>query len=136
MMQMSPYLFFDGRCEEAFRFYEGLLGGKILRMMTHEGAPTEGHCAPGWEKKIMHARMTVGEQVLMGSDAPPEYFVQQQGFCVNVSVDEPAEAERIFKALSEGGKIDMPMEETFWAHRFGMVVDRFGIPWTVNCEKS
>ena len=88
-----------------------------------------------WRKKILHARLTVGDQALMGSDAPPERYDKPQGFSVSLNVDKPAEAERIFRALSENGKVQMPLEQTFWAVRFGMCVDRFGTPWMVNCEQ-
>ncbi|MEO8737207.1 MAG: VOC family protein [Edaphobacter sp.] len=135
-MQMDPYLFFNGNCEEAFKFYEQLFGGKIEAMMTHEGTPAEEHTPSEWRKKILHARMVVGDRVLMGSDAPPDHSEKPQGFSVSLQITDPAEAERIFNALSKSGTIGMPFQQTFWAYRFGMVVDRFGIPWMVNCEKA
>ena len=134
-MQVNPYLFFDGRCEAAFKFYAELLGGKIEAMLPHAGTPADGHVPPEWRDKIMHARLTAGDIILMGSDAPPDHFDQPKGFYVNVSVADPAEAERIFAALTENGTVRMPLQETFWATRFGMCVDRFGTPWMVNCEK-
>lgn len=135
-MQVNPYLFFDGQCQEAFEFYEKLLDGEILSMITHEQTPAAAHVPAGWRSKIIHARLIFGDQVLMASDAPPDHQQKPQGFSVNISVDDPAEAERIFKDLQENGKVTMPFGETFWAVRFGMVVDRFGIPWMVNCEKA
>jgi PhnB protein len=135
-MQMNPYLFFDGQCEAAFKFYEKALGGKIEAMMTHEGTPAAEHVPAEWRSKIIHARMTLGGQLLMASDAPPEQQQKPQGFSLNLGTNDPAEAERLFRVLSEGGKITMPIAETFWAHRFGMLVDRFGIAWMVNCEKA
>jgi PhnB protein len=84
----------------------------------------------------MHVRLEVGDSVLMGSDAPPDRYKPPQGFSVNIAVEKPEEAERIFHALAEGGNVGMPLQQTFWAARFGMVVDRFGIPWMVNCEGS
>lgn len=135
-MQVNPYLYFSGQCEEAFKFYEKLLGGKIEVMMPHEGTPAADHAPAEWRKKILHARLTIGNQVLMASDAPPGHQHTPQGFSVSVSVKEPAEAERIYKALAENGKVNMPLQETFWAQRFAMLVDRFGIPWMVNCEKE
>jgi PhnB protein len=135
-MQMNPYLFFDGQCEAAFKFYEKALGGKIEAMMTHEGTPAAEHVPAEWHSKIIHARMTLGGQLLMASDAPPEQQQKPQGFSLNLGTKDPAEAERLFRVLSEGGKITMPIAETFWAHRFGMLVDRFGIAWMVNCEKA
>ena len=135
-MQLNPYLTFNGQCEAAFKFYEKCLGGKIEAMFTHEGTPAEQHVPSEWRKQIMHARLTVGDQVLMGSDAPPERYEKPQGFSVSLNVNAPADAERIFHALAENGKVQMPLEQTFWAVRFGMCVDRFGIPWMVNCEKD
>jgi len=133
-MQLNTYLVFNGRCEEAFKFYEQCLGGKIAAMFTHAGTPAAEHVPPEWLSKIMHARLTVGDSVLMGSDAPPDRYKGAKGFSVNIAVEEPAEAERIFHALSENGTVGMPLQQTFWAARFGMLVDRFGIPWMVNCE--
>ncbi|HZP74859.1 MAG TPA: VOC family protein [Pseudolabrys sp.] len=133
-MQTNTYLLFNGTCEEAFKFYEKLLGGKIEAMLTHEGTPMENNTPAEWRKKIMHARMALGDQYLMASDAPPGYYQEPQGFSVNIAVDNVADAERIFKALAEGGNVRMALQETFWAKRFGMVTDRFGIPWMVNFE--
>ncbi len=136
-MQINPYLFFTGQCEEAFKFYEKLLGGKIEAMLTHEGTPAENGVPPEWRRKILHARMTIGGHVLMASDAPPGRQQKPQGFSVSISVDDPTEAERIYKELAEGAvAVTMPIQETFWAKRFGMLTDRFGIPWMINCEKE
>jgi PhnB protein len=134
-MQLNPYLFFDGNCEVAFKFYEKVLGGKITAMMPHAGTPMEAKTPPEWRKKIIHARMTVGDWVLMASDAPPEHYYEPKGFSVNISVENSADAERIFHALAENGKVQMPIQETFWAERFGMLTDQFGTPWMVNSEK-
>jgi PhnB protein len=134
-MTLNTYLFFDGNCEEAFKFYEKLLGGKIVAMMPHEGTPAESGVSPEWRKKILHACMNVAGTMLMASDSPPEHSQKPQGFYVNIGVKTPQEAERIFKALEQGGKTIMAMAETFWAVRFGMVIDRFGTPWMVNCAK-
>jgi PhnB protein len=134
-MRLNPYLNFDGRCEEAFRFYEKLLGGKIEALMMFEGSPMASRTPAEWRKKIMHARVSVGDQLLMGSDPPPEHYAKPQAFAVSLQVDSAAEADRIFQALSDGGKVTMPIQETFWAIRFGMLVDRFGIPWMIDCEK-
>lgn len=134
-MQFHPYLMFDGQCEEAFKFYERVLGGEIAAMMRFEGSPAEDSVPPEWRGKIMHARLVVDGMTLMGSDAP-QGFERPQGFSISINIDKPAEAERIFNALGEDGEIRMKMEETFWARRFGMVVDRFGTPWMVNCEKA
>jgi PhnB protein len=135
-MQLNPYLQFDGRCAEAFRFYADCVGGTIVAMITHGESPMAAQTPSGWHDRIMHARMLLGTQVLMGSDAPPEQYRRAQGFHVALGVEQPAEAERLFAAIADGGTVQMPIQETFWAHRFGMVVDRFGIPWMLNCEKS
>ena len=113
-MQLNPYLTFNGQCETAFKFYAENLGGKIDMMMTHEGTPAAEQVPTQWLKKIMHARMTIGEQVLMGSDAPPDRYEAAQGFSISLTVNTPAEAERIFKALASNGTVRMPLEKTFW----------------------
>ncbi|HSZ22551.1 MAG TPA: VOC family protein [Candidatus Sulfotelmatobacter sp.] len=135
-MQLNPYLFFNGNCADAFKFYEKCLGGKIVTMMTHEGTPAAEQVPANWREKIIHARLTVGDQVLMGSDAPPDRYAPMKGFGVSFAVDSPADAERIFKALSEKGAVGMPMQQTFFAVRFGMVVDQFGTPWMITCEAA
>jgi len=134
-MQLNPYLTFNGQCAAAFTFYEKCLGGKIEMMMTHGDSPMADQMPPVLRDKIMHARLVIGDKVLMGSDAPPERYEGAKGFSVSLGIDKPAEAERIFTALAEGGTVQMPLQETFWALRFGMLVDRFGIPWMVNCER-
>jgi len=133
-MKLDPYLIFSGNCEAAFKFYEKLLGGKIELMMTHGQSPMAEQTSAEWRDKIIHVRMTVGDRVLMGSDAPPGRYDKPQGFSVSIGVDDTAEAKRIYDALAESGKVVMPLEKTFWATAFGMVVDRFGIPWMVNCD--
>jgi PhnB protein len=134
-MQLSSYLNFNGQCEDAFKFYERCLGGKIEAMMTHEGTPTADHVPADWRKKILHARLTVGEQALMGSDSPPDRYEKPQGFSVSIDVKTPADAERVFNALAEKGTVRMQLQQTFWAARFGMLVDRFGTPWMINCSQ-
>lgn len=136
MLQINPYLVFNGQCAEAFRFYEQVLGGKIEMMMTFGESPAAEHTPPGAQDRIMHVRLVVDGQALMGSDSPPEYFEKPQGISVSLNVDEPEDAERIFHAFAEGGTVTMPIQKTFWAGRFGMLVDRFGTPWMVNCEKG
>ena len=136
-MQLNPYLFFKGRCEEAFRFYEKALDGKIVAMLTYGDSPDPSQSPPEHHKLIMHARMTVGDKVLMGSDAPEDRFHTPQGFSVSLGIEDPQDAERVFAGLSEGdANVIMPIAETFWAERFGMLVDQFGTPWMINCEKK
>jgi PhnB protein len=132
-MQLTPYLLFNGNCEEAFKLYAQVLGGKIDTMMLHEGSPAEQQVPPEWRKKVLHAHMTVGDQVLMASDAPPGHYHQPQGFSVSIQVKDVAQGERIFNALAAGGNVMMPFQKTFWSPGFGMLKDRFGIPWQVNC---
>jgi PhnB protein len=135
-MQLSPHLHFNGQCEAAFKFYEQCLGGKIVTMLTYAATPAADQAPPAWRNKIIHATLSVGGQDLTGCDAPPEHFKAPQGFSVTIGVKDPAEAERIFKALAENGKVVMPLEKTFWSVRFGMLVDQFGIPWMINCEQA
>jgi PhnB protein len=132
-MQTNPYLLFNGQCKEAFQLYERVLGGKIVTMLTHAESPMAEKTDPGWRDKILHATLMVGTTVLMASDAPPGHYERPAGFSVSLSLKEPAEAERIFKALSEGGTVKMPLQKTFWAEAFAMLVDRFGTPWMINC---
>jgi PhnB protein len=134
-MQINIHLPFSGQCEEAFNLYEKTLGGKITFMQRYGGSPMADHAPPGWQDKIMHMSMNVSGLTIMGSDASPDHFQKANGIDVSVNVSDPAEAERVFATLSEGGQVRMPLAETFWALKFGMVTDRFGIPWMINCEK-
>lgn len=133
-MHLQPYLHFNGDCEAAFRYYERCLGGKIEAMLTHAGSPAEQHVPAEWRGKILHARLVVGDAVLMASDSPPGHYQKPQGFSVSIQISEPARADDIFRALADGGTVIMPFGQTFWAARFGMLVDKFGIPWMVNCD--
>ncbi|MGF1567492.1 MAG: VOC family protein [Nodosilinea sp.] len=139
-MKSITYLFFNGQCEAAFKFYEQCLGGKIVDMMTYDDTPKDSPMAaqidPEMRYKIMHAYLTVGELELMGSDAPSEHFEKSQGFSVSLHFKDAVEGERIFHALAENGTVRMPLEETFWASRFGMLIDQFDIPWIINCEPA
>lgn len=129
-MKIQPYLFFDGRCREAFEFYRSVLGGELW-MMTCGESPDAERMPPHLRDTIIHARLTVGEAVLMASDSPPQWHEKPQGYSVSINVADSAEAERVFTALSEGGAVSMPMAETFFAARFGMCVDRYGTRWMV-----
>jgi len=135
-MRITPYLFFDGDCEEAFSRYAQVLGGEIEAMLPHAGTPAETHVPSEWRSKIIHACLRVGDQRLMASDDPPAQRKVPQGMSVSLHIDDVAEAERVFAALSEGGKVTMPLEETFWARRFGMFTDRYGTPWMINCSRD
>jgi PhnB protein len=130
---LCPYVFYDGNCEAAFKFYEKAVGAKIEMLLRNEEAPPEMPSPPERKKKIMHGRISIAGQTLMASDAPPEHFHKPQGFSVSLTVGDPAEAERKFKALLEGGSINMPFGKTFFSRGFGMGTDQFGIPWMVYC---
>jgi PhnB protein len=133
-MKVNAYLNFNGNCEEAFKFYEKALGAKIDVLSTFAGSPAAAMAPADWQNKIIHARITIGDTLVMGSDAPPDRYEQPKGISLSLGLDTPAEAERVFQALAEKGTIRMPMAQSFFASRFGMVTDRFGIPWMVICE--
>jgi PhnB protein len=130
-MKLYTQLNFGGNCEEAFRFYEKHLGGKIMMMMRQSEAPD----APkGAGKAIIHARMSIGDTVLIANDVPGTVFQKMRSVYLYLSVDSPKEADRIHKLLAEGGEIFMQMQETFYASRFSMLRDRFGVSWTIIHE--
>ena len=133
-MLIHPYLSFKGDCETAFALYERCFGGKIGSMFRYAGSPMSGQVPAGWQDKVMHGSVTFGEQVLMGGDVAPEQYEQPKGFSLSIATNDVGEAERIFRELAEHGRVTVPLAQTFWAARFGMVVDRFGIPWMINCE--
>ena len=132
-MQVAPYLFFDGNCEAAMTHYAKVLNAQIKMMVKGSDVP-EGKAPPDFANKIMHAALEYDGGLLMASDVPNGQFNKPQGYAVSVNVEQPAEAERVFHALAEGGDLTMPMSETFWAKRFGMCVDRFGTHWMVGCS--
>jgi uncharacterized glyoxalase superfamily protein PhnB/uncharacterized protein YndB with AHSA1/START domain len=134
-VQITPYLSFNGTCEAAFKFYEQALRGKLIMMLRYGESPAAAQTSADSRDKIMHARLAVGDAVLMGSDAPPQMYQPMQGISVSLSVKEPGEADRIFSALAENGAVRMPIQETFWAQRFGMLIDQFGTAWMINCER-
>lgn len=135
-MQLNPYLSFDGQCEAAFRFYEQCLGGQIGAIFRYAGTPMAGDVPAAWHDKVMHGSLTIGEQVLMGGDVAPGHYEEPKGFSLALQIKSASEAERIFQDLGKGGRVVVPLEKTFWAARFGMLVDRFGIPWLINCDGS
>ena len=134
-MQIAPYLSFKGECEEAFKFYEQCLGGQLGAIFRYAGSPMADQAPAGWQDKVMHGSVTVGEHVLMGADIAPEGYEAPKGFTLSIQIKSVADAERIFHELANGGRVVLPLEKTFWAARFGMLVDRFGIPWQINCEE-
>jgi len=134
--QVSPHLHFNGQCEAAFKFYEECFGGKIEYMGTFAGTPAEGQIPAEWRNKIIHATLRLPAGVVTGTDVPPGRYEQPKGFSVTLQFKDAADAERVFKALAENGKVGMPLQKTFWSPLFGMLVDRFGIPWMINCEQA
>ena len=135
-MKLSPYLVFNGQCRAAFKLYEEVLGGKIQMIMTWGESPMADQFPKEAHDQIMHASILIGDSSLAGADAPPDRYEKPQGMSVIIPVKEVSEAERIFKALSEGGNVTMDLQQTFWAAAFGMLTDRFGIPWMINCEQA
>ncbi len=135
-MKLNTYLHFNGNCEAALKFYEKALGAKLVMLLRYSETPAAKETAPEMQQKIIHGRIALGESFIMASDAPPGRVGGLSGFSINIGVDTAEEAERLFKALSEKAEICMPIGETFWAVRFGMLVDQFGVSWMVNCEKK
>jgi PhnB protein len=133
-MQMNPYLSFKGDCEAAFKCYEQCLGGQIGAIFRYAGTPMADQVPADWQDKVMHATLQVEDQVLMGGDVVPDRYEPPKGFSMSLHIKGTADAERVFQELAANGKVVMPLEKTFWAERFGMVVDRFGIPWVINCD--
>jgi PhnB protein len=132
-MKMTTYVNFPGTCAEAFRFYEKHLGGKIGMMMTHGQAPEQSKVDPGWKDAVLHARLSVGGTELAGADIPKAQPMRSA--YLSLAVESDAEAERIFSALADGGEVFMPMQETFFASRFGQLRDRFGLNWMILHER-
>ena len=133
---MNPYLSFGGDCEEAFNFYEECLDGKLGEIFRYAGTPVSEHVPADWQNKVMHGSMTIGEQVLMGADIAPDRYEKPQGFSLSLQIKSTTQAERIFQLLAKDGTVVLPLQKTFWAARFGVLVDRFGISWMINCEGS
>ena len=134
-MHIEPYLFFNGRCEEAIAFYKGALGAEVLMLMRNNEAPEPappGMLPPGSEDKVMHATLRIGTSNLMLSDGRCDGKPVFNGFSLSIDAASEAEADRLFAALADGGTVQMPLAKTFWSPRFGMVADRFGVGWMVS----
>src|SRR5437016_2332050 len=132
---VQPYLFFNGRCEEALEFYRAALGAEVEFMMRFNESPElhqPGIVPPGFDNKIMHTTFRIGQTTVMASDGCSTEKARFEGFSLSVSVPDEAEANRVFAALSDGGQVRMPLSKTFWSPRFGMVADRFGVNWMVS----
>ena len=133
-MQVQPYLFFDGRCEEALEFYKSALGAKVDVLMRFKDSPEPmppGTCPPGSESKVMHAALRIGETIVMASDGMAKGQPEFKGFSLSINAADEAEADRLFATLAKGGQVQMPQSKTFFSPRFGMVADRFGVSWMV-----
>jgi PhnB protein len=135
-MQMTTYLSFKGECEAAFKVYEQCFGGQLGAIFRYAGSPMADSVPADWSDKVMHSSLTVGGQVLMGGDVVPGRYEEPKGFSLSLQMKSTADADRIFHELAKDGRVVMALEKTFWAERFGMVVDRFGIPWMINCGGS
>jgi PhnB protein len=126
-------LVFNGDCDAAFALYARCLGGVVTFRLTWGDSPMAAQAPDGWRDKILHATLTVGGTAFSGGDVLPGAYERPQGFQLQLNLDDAAAAERIFAQLAEGGEVSVSLQETFWAQRFGAVVDRFGIPWAINC---
>lgn len=135
-MQSNTYLIFNGNCEAAFKYYEQCFGGKITMLSTYGASPAAAHVPAEIHHCIIHARLEAGGQVFMGSDSPPSEFKPPQGFYVCLAYDNVVEAERVFKTLADGGNVTMAFAPTFFAAGYGSLVDQFGVPWMIICEKA
>jgi PhnB protein len=135
-MKLYTYLNYGGNCRQAFEFYQEHLGGRITSLMTHGETPDPANIPPGWGDAVLHARMELGGTELMGADIPPDHFQPMRSAYLSLLVDSNEEAERIYQLLTDGGDIFMPMTETFFAHRFAMLRDRFGTSWMLLHERA
>ncbi|HEY8076320.1 MAG TPA: VOC family protein [Labilithrix sp.] len=133
-MTLSTHLVFSGQCEAAFRFYADVLGGTLGPMLTYGASPAGAEVPPEWREKIVHGSIRIGGMNLAGADVGPDRYAKAQGFFLLHSVADRVEAERVFARLAEGGEVKMPLQKTFWSPAFGVVIDRFGVPWEVSCE--
>lgn len=134
-MEMTPYLNFRGDCEAAFTFYEQCLGGKLGPVFRYAGTALADQVPADWQHKVMHGSISLGRQVLMGGDVAPERYEEPKGISLSLQLESTTDAERIFSQLANGGVVMVPLEQTFWAARFGVVRDRFGVPWVINCDE-
>lgn len=132
-MKLSVHLNFDGQCRAAFRTYQRLLGGRMTALMTYGDSPMADKVPLEWRDRIVHAAMELEQGRILGADVPPESYVAPQGFALTLTVAGVERAVQLFSALAEGGTIRMPLQKTFWAASYGLLVDRYGVPWEINC---
>jgi PhnB protein len=133
-MQLSVHLNFDGQCATAFRHYERRLGGKLTMLMSYGDSPMADKVPVEWRERIVHATLELGGMRLFGADVSPDSYVVPQGFAVTLSVKDVERGRELFGTLAEGGTLRMPFQKTFWSPGYGLLVDRFGVPWEINCE--
>jgi PhnB protein len=133
-MSLSCHLTFDGRCEEAFRAYQRVLGGEIKTMLEYGQSPLASQVPSHWQRRIAHATLVLDAHELLGSDAFPDAYETPRGFIVTLGMADPSKAKQTFASLAEGGRIQVPFQETFWSPGYGVLVDRFGVPWELNSE--
>ena len=133
-MTIDPHISFGGQCEAAFAFYETHLGARIQTILRWGDSPMAVQTPADWQGKICHATLVINGHTLMGADVPPPQYERPRGFHLLLGVDDPAEAERLFAALAQGGTVQIPLQQTFWARRFAAVTDQFGVSWEINCK--
>ncbi len=133
-MRLNPHLSFNGHCKEAFEFYGECLGGQITMMLTYGASPAAAS-APDFPDKIMHATLKVGDQILTGADVAPNAYHKPQGFALQLNIDDSAQALLIFNKLASKGMVQLPLQSTFWAERYGILTDEYGVPWEINCGR-
>ncbi|MNZ88250.1 hypothetical protein D3C78_1071370 [compost metagenome] len=134
MQAVRPYLFFHGQCDEALAFYQHVPGAKVTALMRYEEAPGPSQVPDGWADKVMHASLQIGDTQIWMSDGQGARHLPFSGFSLSLSLRNPVEVEQVFAALADGGRVDMALEKTFWAQRFGMLTDRFGVSWMISCD--
>jgi PhnB protein len=135
-MRINPYVDFNGQCEAAFKFYAQCLGGQVTALLRYAGSPLSEQVPASWQDKVMHATLTIDDQVIQGADVAADRYERPQGFSLTLQMRDTREAERVFNALAHSGSVVIPLAKTFWAARFGVLVDQFGIRWLINCDGS
>jgi PhnB protein len=135
-VRISCHIQFNGECDEAFRRYQVVLGGELQTLLRFGDSPIKSQVPQEWYSKVLHATLIVGEHELLGSDAFPGQEAPRQGFSLTLSIADAHRAASVFAALAEGGRIAMPLQETFWAETFGVVTDQFGVTWEINCAST
>jgi PhnB protein len=134
-MQVQPYLFFDGRCEEALEFYKKAVGAKVTALMRFKDCPSQAQNPPGSAEKVMHCNFSIGSSQIMASDGDCKGHMKSEGFALSIAADSTDQAEQMFNGLIPGGQVTLPLGETFFAKRFGMLKDKFGVHWMIMAEK-